>query len=213
MSRSTNRPSLPVVIVVELFPDGCGLREEGMVWREGQETKTKMKHGVERRGTWSVGYLISLIWVPAFGTLNRSFISFSVLWFDISALFHLTLSSNRVVWENTSQKLLPWKVSLYTRCTVLYRVGRFHYSAREVRCEWAIREQTVLPLKLTLSFNSARMMGTVCVKAPLHSSAPQASQPRPAQIWHMYTLTAPHSPAMSLGKHFKDMSAAQLLVC
>lgn len=34
MSRSTNRPSLPVVIFGELFPDGYGLREGGMVRRE-----------------------------------------------------------------------------------------------------------------------------------------------------------------------------------
>lgn len=92
-----------------------------------------------------------------------------------------------------------------------HRVGRFHYSAREVRCEWALREQTVPPLKLTLTFNSAPMMGTVCVKAPLHSSAPQASKPRPVRTWHMYTLSS-RSPATSVGKHFKDTSAAQLLV-
>lgn len=101
---------------------------------------------------------------------------------------------------------------------LLHRVGRFWYSAGEVRCEWALREQTVLTLMLTLSFNSARMMGTVCVKAPLHSSAPQASQPRPAppcpgRTWRMYTLTAPHSPATSVGKHVKDTSAALLMPC
>lgn len=94
---------------------------------------------------------------------------------------------------------------------VLHRVGRFHYSAREVRCEWALREQTVPPLKLLLGFNSARMMGTVCVKAPLHSSTPQASQPHPAWTCRMYTLTALHSPTTSIGKHFKETSAAYLL--
>lgn len=111
LSRSTNRPSLSVVIVVELFPDGCGLGEEGMVWREEQEIKTKMKHGVERRGTWSVGSRICPIWVPAFGTLNNLFWCSDLIYLHYSILPYVPT----VLYEKTPYRNDCLEKCLYTR--------------------------------------------------------------------------------------------------